>query len=62
MAVKKEPDHREQLMVAARKHIKLALIYADDGAWGTAGKMLHESADLFIAEYKRLHALMNGGA
>ena len=52
---------RETLMKAAKKHARLALIYADDGAFATAAKLLRETADLFDAENGRRDKIMNPG-
>ena len=51
--------HREQLMKTARGHARLALLYADDGAYATASKLLRETAELFDEEQQRIYAILN---
>ena len=46
-------------MARAKKHTKLAFIYADDGAFATAAKMLHETARLFEEEWSRIQELLH---
>lgn len=60
--MKKKKDHRSKLISAARKHSALALIYADDGAWATAAKLLHEAAELFENEHSRIKEIVGGSA
>ena len=50
---------RDQLMKAAKKHAKLAFVYADDGAFATAAKLLHETAELFEKEWRRRNEVLN---
>ena len=50
---------RDQLMKQAKKHSRLAFIYADDGAFATAAKILRETAELFDAEHHRILNLLN---
>lgn len=52
--------HRDELIKTVRKHTKLAIAYAEDGAFATAAKLLHESADLFTAENIRMGKILSG--
>lgn len=54
-------EERDRLMKQAKAHAKLAFIYADDGAFATAAKLLHETAVLFDKENDRRYRLMNPG-
>ena len=52
-------SQRDDLMARAKKHARLAFIYADDGAFATASIYLRQTADIFEAEYRRRDAIMN---
>lgn len=47
-------------MIAVRKHVRLALIYADDGACVTSAKMLVEAANLLVDEQNRKNRILSG--
>ena len=59
--VKVSKTYREELMAAARKHARLAFIYAEDGAFATAAKCLHETAKLMEDEWERIQKILNPG-
>lgn len=51
---------RAELMRLARKHCRLALVYAEDGAFATAAKMLREAAELLMDEHNRRQRVLQG--